>query len=155
MKRTSAGGALAGMATGHDSKGKPLPRWAFASLHGCGAVCSTADDMLTLLEAYCGRTETKLRKAMQATQERRRPAFAGGHVGLGWFLRDVGGRKVWFHDGGTTGFKACTSFCENPAVAVVVLCNTGSDAGDDGRDFYRMGEALIRKLVESRRKGDE
>lgn len=143
------------MATGHSSKGKPLPRWTFEALHGCGAICSTPKDMLTLHEALCGRTETKLRKAMQATQEKRYPAFANTSVGLSWFVQEMSGRQVWWHNGGTTGFKMCNYFCEKPGVAVVILCNTGSDANDDGRDFYRIGENLIRQLVEAGRKADK
>jgi len=141
-----------GMATGHTSKGTPLPRWTFETLHGCGAICSTPNDMLTLHEAWCGRTETKLRKAMQATQEKRYPAFASTSVGLSWFVQEMSGRQVWWHNGGTTGFKMCNYFCEKPGVAVVILCNTGSDANDDGRDFYRIGENLIRQLIETGKK---
>ncbi|MEZ5949108.1 MAG: serine hydrolase domain-containing protein [Planctomycetaceae bacterium] len=137
------------MATGHTSKGTPLPPWTFETLHGCGAICSTPNNMLTLHEAFCGRTETKLKKAMKLTQEKRFPAFPGNNVSLSWFIKDVGGKQVFWHNGGTTGFKMCNAFCVDPAVAVVVLCNTGSDADDDGRDFYRVGDTLIRKLIEA------
>jgi D-alanyl-D-alanine-carboxypeptidase/D-alanyl-D-alanine-endopeptidase len=155
MKATTASPSQVqreGMATGHSSKGKPLPPWTFQTLHGCGAICSTPNDMLTLHEAWCGRTETKLRKVMQATKEKHFPAFGGTSVGLSWFVQDMGGRTAYWHNGGTTGFKMCNSFCENPAVAVVVLCNTGSDANDDGRDFYRIGDSLIRQLVDAGKK---
>ncbi len=143
------------MATGHTSKGKAVPPWTFASLHGCGAVCATPNDLLAFHEAYCGRTETPLRKAMKVTQEKRYPAFAGNSTGLGWFVKEVGGQTVWWHNGGTTGFKTCNAFCEKLGIAVVVLCNTGSDADDDGRDFYRMGDTLIRLLVEEGKKSEK
>lgn len=143
------------MATGNSSVGKPLPRWTFETLHGCGAVCSTPNDMLTLHEAFCGRTETKLSKAMLFTQEKRYPAFLGNSVGLSWFIHDMDGRSVWWHNGGTTGFKMCNAFCDHPAVAVVAMCNAGSDATDDGKDFYRMGDALIRKLIATAKKADK
>lgn len=135
------------LATGHSSQGKPLPGWTFASLDDCGAVHSTPQDILTYLEAYSGRTETELRKAMQSTQAKQLPAFGATDMGLAWFMQDMGGRMVWWHNGGTSGFKTCASFCEDPAVAVVVVSNTGSDAQDDGRAFYRLGETLIRQLV--------
>ena len=63
----------------------------------------------------------------------------------------MAGRPVRWHNGGATGFKTCDAFCENPAVAAVVLCDTGSDAdaADAGRDFYKMGETLIRRLIEA------
>ncbi len=144
-----------GMATGHTSKGKPLPPWTFQTLHGCGAICSTPNDMLTLHEAWCGRTETKLRKAMQATQEKRFPAFPGNNVVLSWFIKEIDGKQTYWHNGGTTGFKMCNYFCEKPGVAVVILCNTGSDANDDGRDFYRVGDTLIRKLIEAGKQAEK
>lgn len=143
------------MATGHSSKGKPLPRWTFETLHGCGAICSTPSDMLTLHEAFCGRTETNLKKAIMMTQVKRFPAFPGNDIGLSWFIKDVGGKQVFWHNGGTTGFKMCNSFCVDPAVAVVMLCNTGSDSNDDGRDFYRVGDAIIRQLMEAGKKADK
>ena len=137
------------MATGHTSKGKPVPGWTFASLHGCGAVCSTPRDLLTFHEAYCGKIETRLRQAMKATQQKRAAAFGGVGTGLGWFVQEVGGKTAWWHNGGTVGFKTFNWFCEKPAVALVILCNTGSDADDNGRDFYRMGENLFGQLVEA------
>ena len=158
LKDTTASPSKAqreGMATGHTSKGTALPPWTFQTLHGCGAICSTPKDMLTHHEAFCGRTETKSRKAMQATQDKHFPAFGGTSIGLSWFVQDMSGRQVCWHNGGTTGFKMCNYFCEKPGVAVVILCNTGSDANDDGRDFYRTGENLIRQLIESGKKAEK
>jgi len=86
---------------------------------------------------------------MKLTQEKRFPVFPGNNVGLSWFIKEIDGKQTCWHNGGTTGFKMCNSFCNNPAVAIVVLCNTGSDASDDGRDFYRVGDTLIRKLIET------
>ncbi len=152
MKDTSAApsrGQRGRMATGHGGNGKALPGWTFLTLHGCGAVCSTPNDLLAFHEAYCGRAATRLRKAMRATLERRSAAFGRTGTGLGWFVQEVAGRTAWWHNGGTSGFKTCNWFCEKPPVALVILCNSGSDAVDDGRDFYRMGEALFRQLVEA------
>lgn len=158
MKHTSASATPAEretMATGHTSQGQQLPPWTFLTLHGCGAICSTPNDMLTLHAAWCGLTETKLRAAMQATQVKRLPAFGNTSIGLGWFIHEIADRTVYWHNGGTTGFKMCNSFCADPAVAVVVMCNTGSDANDDGRDFYRMGDSLMRELIQAAEKREE
>jgi len=135
-------------ATGHGEKGKELPCWTFASLAGAGAIRSTATDMLTYLEAQSGRTETPLAAAMAATQEKRKSAFVIMSVGLGWFIRDYGEHQVWWHNGGTNGFTTFVAFCRKPAVAVVVLCNTGPDGLKDGEVIDKLGEKLIRQLVE-------
>ncbi|MEZ6057133.1 MAG: serine hydrolase domain-containing protein [Planctomycetaceae bacterium] len=135
------------MASGHSSQREPLPRWTFQTLHGCGAILSTPGDMLALQQAFCDRADTPLRPAMNLTIARQRAAFPGNNVGLSWFIRDIGERKVYWHNGGTTGFKMCNAFCQDPPVAVVILCNTGSDAQDDGREFYRLGDVFIRQLI--------
>ena len=81
------------MATGHSSKGKPLPRWTFETLHGCGAVCSTPNDMLTLHEAFCGRTETKLRKAMQGHAREAVSGVSRKQCRLELVRQDIGGSR--------------------------------------------------------------
>ena len=136
-------------ATGHGKKGKELPCWTFASMAGAGAIRSTATDMLTYLEAQCGRHATPLATAIELTQEKRHPAFVIMSVGLGWFMRDYDGRRVWWHNGGTGGFTSFVAFCRNPAVGVVVLCNTGPDGLEDGQVIDKVGENLIRQLVKS------
>ncbi len=142
-------------ATGHGKKAKELPCWTFASMAGAGAIRSTATDMLTYLEAQSGRTATPLAAAMAATQERRQSAFVIMSVGLGWFMRDYDGRRVWWHNGGTGGFTTFVAFCENPAVAVVVLCNTGPDGLEDGQVIDKLGEKLIRQLVTAGSKAND
>ena len=142
-------------ATGHGDKGKELPCWTFASLAGAGAIRSTATDMLTYLEAQSGRTATPLASAMVATQEKRKSAFVIMSVGLGWFIRDYGEHQVWWHNGGTNGFTTFVAFCRKPAVAVVVLCNTGPDGLKDGQVIDKLGENLIRQLVETESKPKE
>lgn len=58
------------------------------------------------------------------------PAFANTSVGLSWFNQDISGRQVWWHNGGATGFKTCNYSCNNPAVAVVVLCKMQMTTGE-------------------------
>lgn len=136
-------------ATGHAKDATPVPCWKFASMAGAGAIRSTATDMLTYLEAQSGRTETPLAAAMAATQEKRFPAFVVMNVGLGWFMRDYDGRRVWWHNGGTGGFSTFVAFCRRPAVAVVVLCNTGPDGLQDGRVIDKLGEKMIQQLIQA------
>jgi CubicO group peptidase (beta-lactamase class C family) len=135
------------LATGHNEKGQPVPNWDFDVFAGAGALRSTAGDVLRFLGAQAGLVETKLAKAMRATQEKRHPAGGGTHIGLGWFTRtSPKDRQVWWHNGGTGGYTSFAGFTRDPAVAVVVLCNTcledGLDVAIDG-----LGAELLRQLI--------
>ena len=142
-------------ATGHGKKAKELPCWTFASMAGAGAIRSTPTDMLNYLEAQSGRTATPLAAAMATTQKRRQSAFVIMSVGLGWFMRDYDGRRVWWHNGGTGGFTTFVAFFKDPAFAVVVLCNTGPDGLEDGQVIDKLGEKPIRQLVTAGSKAND
>ncbi len=89
------------MATGHNAMLAPVANWDFPTLAGAGALRSSANDMLTFLEAFLGYRESPLAPAMKAMLEVTRPVGKTGfEIGLGW---NILGEIVW-HDGGTGGF---------------------------------------------------
>lgn len=57
--------------------------------------------------------------ALAATQA----SFSG--YGLGWFVRDAGGRKIVFHGGEVLGGRALTLLIPSEQVGFVILANTG------------------------------
>jgi CubicO group peptidase (beta-lactamase class C family) len=136
-------------ATGHAADGSPVPGWTFATLAGCGAIRSNAGDMLHYLAAQCGQVDTPLRAAMDATQQKRLPAFGVMHIGLGWLVRKYRGHDIWWHNGGTNGFSSFAAFCRDPNVAVVVLSNSGPEGLADGLVIDRIGDKLMRQLVDA------
>ena len=62
------------MATGHTAMLAPAANWDLPTLAGAGALRSSANDMLTFLEAFLGYKESPLAPAMKAMLEVRRPA---------------------------------------------------------------------------------
>ena len=73
------------MATGHDQTLAPVANWDFPTLAGAGALRSTANDMLTFIEAFLGYRESPLAPAMKAMLEVRRPVGQTKfEIGLGW-----------------------------------------------------------------------
>jgi len=136
------------MATGHGPEQRPVPCWDFPTIPGCGAICSNVNDMLTYVEAQSGHKKTPLAAAMQATQERRETAFVVMSVGLGWFMQKIAGHQVWWHNGGTGGYSSFVAFCRDPAVAVVVLCNTGPEGVGPGELIDTLGRKLLKQLIE-------
>ncbi|HEY1339570.1 MAG TPA: serine hydrolase domain-containing protein, partial [Bryobacteraceae bacterium] len=108
------------MATGHNAMLAPVSNWDFRTLAGAGALRSSANDMLTFLEAFLGHRESPLASAMKAMLEVRRPvAKTGFEIGLGW---NILGEIVW-HDGGTGGFRSFIGYEPKARVGVVVLSN--------------------------------
>ncbi len=139
-------------ATAHDAKGKAVSGWEFGCMQGCGAIRSTTDDMLTFLEACSGRRVTKLDKAMRLTQEKRYISSARWDIGLGWFMSHDPATRYWWHNGGTGGFSTYAAFSRDPGVAVVVLANMERDGASPYLTVDRLGDTLIRELVEASKK---
>jgi CubicO group peptidase (beta-lactamase class C family) len=135
------------IAIGFDEEMRPVPYSHFATLDGAGAVCSTASDLLTFLEAESGRTETQLNHAMRMTQEKRQHDLFIMDVGLGWFMRERNDVTAWWHDGGTGGYTSFAAFCRKPAVGLVLLANTNWSANADA--ITRMGHRLSWQLIDS------
>src|SRR5262249_32060650 len=108
------------MATGHNTMLTAVANWDLPTLAGAGALRSSANDMLTFLEAFLGYKDTPLAPSMRAMLDVRRPiGKANFETGLGWFLF---GDVVW-HDGGTGGFQSFAGYDPKARAGVVVLSN--------------------------------
>ncbi len=86
------------MTTGHDSSLAPVVNWDFPTLAGAGALRSSANDMLTFLEAFLCYKQSPLAPAMSALLEIRRPA-GQAQIGLGWVVISPDGREIAWHIG--------------------------------------------------------
>ena len=74
------------MATGHNAMLAPVANWDLPTLAGAGALRSSANDMLTFLEAFLGYKESPLAPAMKAMLEVRRPVGKTKfEIGLAWY----------------------------------------------------------------------
>ena len=114
------------MATGHNGMLAPVANWDLPTLAGAGALRSSANDMLTFLEAFLDYRESPLAPAMKAMLDVRRPIGKGSfEIGLGWF---VAGEVVW-HDGGTGGFRSFAGYDPATRAGVVVFSNAATLGG--------------------------
>jgi D-alanyl-D-alanine-carboxypeptidase/D-alanyl-D-alanine-endopeptidase len=117
------------MATGHNALLAPVANWDFPTLAGAGALRSSANDMLTFLEAFLGYKESPLAPAMKAMLEVRRPAGKTKiEIGLAW---NIFGEGAW-HGGGTGGFRSFVGCDLKARIGVVVLSNASRDVDDIG-----------------------
>jgi D-alanyl-D-alanine-carboxypeptidase/D-alanyl-D-alanine-endopeptidase len=124
------------MATGHNAMLAPVANSELPTpLAGAGALRSSANDMLTFLEAFLGYRESSLAPAMKAMLEVRRPA-GQATVGLGWIIRSAHGREVVAHNGATGGFRSFVGYAPQERIGVVVLSNASTAAGIDDIGFH-------------------
>ncbi|HTH55855.1 MAG TPA: serine hydrolase [Cyclobacteriaceae bacterium] len=113
-----------------------VENWDSQALEGAGAIRSSTSDMLKFLSANLALTKTPLRKAMDLTQQTRHEKARNGklRVGLAWLIEksDIG--DVFWHNGGTGGYRAFVGFAKEKGMGVVVLTN--SDFGVDDLGFH-------------------
>jgi len=116
------------MSTGHNAMLAPAANWDLPTLAGAGALRSSANDMLTFLEAFLGYRETPLAPATKAMLEvRHRVGNTQFEIGLGW---SIIGDIAW-HDGGTGGFRSFVGYDPKARTGVVVLSNASTLTGVD------------------------
>ena len=119
------------LATGHDAALAPTSNWDIPTLAGAGALRSSANDMLTFLEAFLGYRKTPLAGAMATMVKPRMPAGPNLHVGLAWHISTGNGKTIVWHNGGTGGYRTFLAFDPAARTGVVVLANAGTIAGPD------------------------
>jgi CubicO group peptidase (beta-lactamase class C family) len=127
------------LAPGHNPKGKRVKNWDIPTLAGAGALRSTANDMLKLLAANIGLSNTNLLPALEKSHVSRHDA--GGprmEIGFGWHIKlDWGARYIW-HNGGTGGYHSFAGFDKKQQRGVVVLANSENDTDDIGFNVLRL-----------------
>lgn len=126
---------------GYDSHRMPVEHEKFQVLASAGALRSTANDLLTFLEAILGYRNTALLPAMDAMLNTRRPGGtplpAGGveastQIALGWNITTNGPREIVWKNGSIAGFRAFLGYDSQARLGVVALINAQTvDGADD------------------------
>jgi serine-type D-Ala-D-Ala carboxypeptidase/endopeptidase len=130
------------MATGHNAMLAPVANsYLPTPLAGAGALRSSANDMLTFLEAFLGYKESPLAPAMKAMLEVRRPA-GQTRIGLGWLIYSTDGREIAWHNGGTVGFRSFVGYDPKERIGVVVLSNAFTPSGVDDIGLHLLNPKL-------------
>ena len=127
------------LAAGH-ARGTAVPHWDFATLPGCGALRSTADDLLIFARANLGDGDTQVVAACRASHAKR-----AGRIGLFWHHLDLPKSHldaVW-HNGGTGGSRSMLVIVPEKKLAVVAL----RASGDDGAALDRLAITLADRLA--------
>jgi CubicO group peptidase (beta-lactamase class C family) len=110
---------------GYDEQHHPVHPWDIDALAGAGAIRSTADDMLTYLEANLHAEKyPALSDALAMSQRIRDDGPQGSQIALAWFYGADSG--TWQHNGATAGSSSDAFFNPRTDSAAVVLMNSGS-----------------------------
>jgi CubicO group peptidase (beta-lactamase class C family) len=107
--------------------------WEFDVIAGAGALRSTADDMLTYVEANMGTKKSDLFPAMRRCHMIRHPTSNKiQSIALGWHVeKRSDNSQLIFHGGGTGGYNCLVGFMEEdgkPTFGLVVLTNAAPAA---------------------------
>jgi serine-type D-Ala-D-Ala carboxypeptidase/endopeptidase len=120
------------LATGHKASLEVTQYWDMASLAGAGALQSSAEDMLAFLAANLGYTKTMLASAMEAMRRVRRATETPGlEIALGWHVLARDDAEIFWHNGGTGGFRSFIGFVPKTGLGVIAFSNVSTPAGVD------------------------
>lgn len=127
-------------ARGHTETGQPTPYWHFLSLPGAGALNSNADDLFRYLSANLGTSGGSLIPILAKTHEIHVPANDSLAIALGWLVdQKRPERPLWWHNGGTGGFRTFVGFDPATKRGVVVLSNADNSVNEIGFWVLRDG----------------
>ncbi len=122
------------MAQGHNAELKPVKNWDLDALAGAGAIRSTAQDMLKFLAANLGLVDTPLKAAMERMRSvRNETGQPHVEIAMAWHIFSEFPPDLYWHNGGTAGFRTFAGIDLQNKKGVVVLCNTFLDIDDIGR----------------------
>jgi CubicO group peptidase (beta-lactamase class C family) len=115
----------------------PTPLWEFTdAFAGAGSLRSSANDLLTLLEANLGYRKTPLAAAMARMLAVRRSGRDKSDIGLAWNVDHRDGTEIVWHGGASYGSRAFMGFDPKARVGVVVLSNYSTGSGIDDIGFH-------------------
>ncbi len=110
------------LAQAHGLFGRPVADWYLEGLAGAGALRSTVPDLLSYLGAQLDPDSTPLAAAIRQTHALWQPDRRHT-TGLGWMRTRLPGGDLWWHDGGTGGFRSFAGFSLERRRAVAILVN--------------------------------
>lgn len=106
---------------GLDKKGKPAKNWGLNALAGAGAVLSSTADLSKFVVANIEGNNEALNYQRQCIFEKGRNA-----MGLGWFIlkKQIPTLpEVYFHNGGTGGYRSSMAVNFDKGNGIVILSN--------------------------------
>jgi CubicO group peptidase (beta-lactamase class C family) len=122
------------LAPGYNASLKPVKNWDFAALAGCGAIRSTVNDLLKFVAANLELTDSPLRAAMRRMRSVKKDTGVPDlQIAMAWHIFTKYDEQIFWHNGGTAGYRSFVGFKPDIKEGVVILCNSFMDNDDLGR----------------------
>ena len=128
------------MAKGYNN-GKQVLNWDFDVFAGAGVLKSNVDDLLLFLSENIHPVYNEdMIAAIIKSHEKRNKYNCRNDIATCWFIRKAGiGKKYFWHDGSTGGFRSFIAFDQVSKSGVIILSNSTNSVTD-------MGFSIIKKL---------
>ena len=111
---------------------EPVKDWSAKAIAPAGMLDMSAKDLMQFTLAHMGANKTKLypnmKQVLQVQKIMSNDKGLQGGLSLGWQVQVKDGDKLYWHNGGTGGFRSFTGFIPNKNKAVVILTNSVYDA---------------------------
>lgn len=114
---------------GLNDKGEEVSNWDFDVLAGAGALFSSVDDLSKFAMAQFNSENKTLALTRQTTFK----ISANQAIGLGWHIRKNKDEVLFWHNGGTGGYRSCMVVDTDSKNAVVVLSNVSAFNSDSNK----------------------
>jgi CubicO group peptidase (beta-lactamase class C family) len=134
------------VAVGHNGSRDTVPAWHLDALAGAGALRSSAADMLTFLAAQMDTSTGALARAIALGVAPRADFAPGLRVALGWLVAGRASTPIWWHNGGTGGFRSIAAFDPARKTAVVVLANSETSVDDIGLHLMDPSAPIVKPV---------
>lgn len=109
------------LVTGLDKKGKSATNWDLNILAGAGAALSSTSDLAKFMLANINHSDNAMRLQRQCMYQKGKNS-----MGLGWFILDnqiPNANQVYFHNGGTGGYRSSMVMDIEKGNGIVILSN--------------------------------
>lgn len=120
---------------GHRANFRPAPSWRLDAYAPAGGLQASANQLLDFAATQLGEPADWVRDAQRPRVDL--DAAKGRRAALGWAVSRIGTREVWWHNGGTGGFRTHLALVPSESLALVVLTNAVGDA-----------DALVHRLID-------
>ena len=122
---------------GHNN-GKAVGHWDFLALAGCGALYSSANDLLRYANVFLGSTDTGLADAADlATTVQFTDKKENARIALAWQVLEINCEDIFWHNGVTGGFRSFLAFNKEKRRAIMVLSNSSASVDAIGMSLAK------------------
>lgn len=140
------------LALGH-SGNQIVENWDIPTLAGAGAIRSSTSNMAKFISANLGYLNSPLLPAMELTHKVRHKKAGKMSIAMGWHIMKGKEGDVYWHNGGTGGYRTFVGFVKETGTGVVILTNSNRGADDIG--FYLLDSGSELAEVKSKNKAVE